>query len=43
MGGFEPPENRIYIYDAIHICHAIIALHTADMEVAYLMDKKEED
>lgn len=43
MGGFEPSENRIYMYNAIEMCPAVVALHTADMEVTYFMDKKEEN
>lgn len=41
MGGFEPEENRMHMYNALEICPAIAALIAADMESTYLMEKKE--
>lgn len=41
MGGFESEDNRMHLYNALELCPAIAALHTADMEATYLLERKE--
>lgn len=41
MGGFESKENSMYMYKAYELLPACVALHTADIESSYLLEKVE--
>jgi len=42
MGGFENKDNSMHMYKAYDILPACVALHTADIESSYLLEKKME-
>jgi 23S rRNA maturation-related 3'-5' exoribonuclease YhaM len=42
MGGFEPKESYLTLNNALDMYPAIAALHTADLEATYLIDKRGE-
>lgn len=39
IGGFESKDNSIYMYNAYNILPACVAIHAADMESSYLLEK----
>lgn len=42
MGGFESKDNSMYMYKAYDLLPACVALHTADIESSYLLEKNVE-
>jgi hypothetical protein len=42
MGGFESKDNSMHMYNAYEILPACVAIHAADIESSYLLEKRVE-